>query len=751
MTLEPIWSWPVVVLTALALTAFVWATYRAQAAALTVGRRRTLLALKLIAVAVLVFAMFRPAVQFTETDENSAQLLIALDVSRSMNTPDGPASLTRFQAAQQDLQRQSNRWKSLSNRIAIRQFEFDQELRPAREGLTAGDGDATAIGATLESLLREVRQERTIGILLLSDGAQRALPPYDIDPLQAARKLAAEQAPVYPIGYGATSLSSAAADLALQDLLIDPVVFERKLVPIKVQLRALGANRQRARLRVLVEDRTGKTIGEAGELVPAAGSATAKVQTEVEIRGNQDTQTIDLSFIPQKPGELKVAVEVEPLEGEVVTRNNRVETIITVRQGGLRVAYLDSARPEQYFLRMVNGADKIQLDWIEIRRGRFRDKTRIDPALFDRGEYDVYILGDVPADVIGLPLLSKLADRVQEGAGLMMTGGLENFSAGGYGSSPIADFLPVVLAPGPGSGGPDLTRQHSGPQAMVPTETGLRRFVMQLASPEQNRATWTALAPLVGATRLQPKSDLVEVWAETRDGTPLLCAAEVGRARVVAFGGDTTYQWVMHERAREHQRFWRQMILWLARKEADSDQNIWVKVEPRNLFPGNVAPLEFGARTDTGDPIPDAEFQVEVRNPAGTVIAANVRRSQDQTFAEFAETQIPGDYWVRVSARKDGNQIGLDASTRFIVDATDLELDQPNADYETLQQIARLTGGQMLRSEDLDGFLDRLEQMKLDDLLRVRILPLWDNWLLLLLFVTILTAEWACRKAWGLA
>ncbi|OYW24208.1 MAG: hypothetical protein B7Z55_02765 [Planctomycetales bacterium 12-60-4] len=274
---------------------------------------------------------------------------------------------------------------------------------------------------------------------------------------------------------------------------------------------------------------------------------------------------------------------------------------------------------------------------------------------------------------------------------------------------------------------------------------------MQLAATDKNRARWEALAPLVGATKLRPKSELVEVWAQTRDGTPLLCAAEVGRARVAAFGGDTTYQWVLHDQAEEHQRFWRQMILWLARKEADTNQPVWAKVEPRNFHPGGTVPIEFGARDDSGQPVPDAEFSVEIIKPGGKKESLAVRKGTDSSFADFTNTDLPGDYWARVEARHGGSLIGMEASTRFIVDPTDLELDQPNADYETLQKIADITGGQLLRPEDLAGFLKRLTEMKLEDLTRVTVLPLWDNWWLLLAFVGVMTAEWALRKRWGLA
>uniref|UniRef100_A0A7C4LMF8 Putative glutamine amidotransferase domain-containing protein n=1 Tax=Schlesneria paludicola TaxID=360056 RepID=A0A7C4LMF8_9PLAN len=751
LMLEPLWPWPLVVLAALALSALVTVAYLRQTQTLSPPRRRLLLALKLTSLAVVVFALFRPAILVSQQEKNTGQVLVLTDVSRSMNTADATGGRTRLQAALHDFDQHADHWAALAKQLAIRRFEFDRELRPWKEGRTAGDGDQTALGQALEDALREARQQSTAAILLQSDGAQRALPPHDGDPLLAARKLSELQIPVYAVGYGATALSSNTVDLAVRDLLVNSVVFEKKLVPLKVQLHAQGARGRKTQLRVLVEDRGSVPLGEAAPMMPAPLSQSARPVQEIAFRADQDIVPVDLSFVPNFAGELKIAVEALPIEGEMLTTNNRVETIITVRQGGLRVAYFDLPRPEQRMLRIVNTEEKIQLDYFDIRGGRFRSQTVITPEWFERGKYDVYLIGDVPADVFGPKLLEMLAERVREGAGFMMLGGLQNFSAGGYASTPVGDLLPVVLAPAGPSTTPSLQGQLVGPQPMVPTELGLKRFVMQLAPAEKNRARWETLAPLVGATRLVPKHELVEVWAQTRDGSPLLLAAEVGKARVVAFGGDTTYQWVLHGQGEEHQRFWRQMILWLARKEADAGQEVWVRVDPRNYAPGATVSLECGARDPLGRPLNGATFRIDVTGPDGKTVSPTPRETPGGAAADFTQTVLPGDYWVRVSATKNGQVLGLGAVTRFIVDQRDLELDQPNADYDLLRKIAEITGGQLLQSENLAGFLQRLANLEREDLSRVTVISLWDNPWVLLLFVGLLTAEWAFRRKWGLA
>ena len=749
---EPIWSWLLVILTSLGLFVLVVATYRVQLKRLPPRPARLLLALRLMAVVVLTFAMFRPAIQKSDTDDNPVQLLILSDVSRSMNTTDMPGGMTRFKAVRADLAKYEPKWKDLGKQVEVRQFDFARDLTDYNPALAEGAGDQTAFGKVFDDLLRESRDHRTLGLILLTDGAYRAVPPFDIDPLTAARKLGDNQIPIYAVGYGASSLKQASLDLAVEDVRVDPIVFEKKLIPITCKIRAVGANGKKIRVRVLLEDRSGKRMNESGELKPAPATQQAKTVREFEVKQDAETISVDLTFVPMLAGELKIAVEVEALEGELLTRNNRRETLLTVKKGGLNVAYFDQARPEPRSIRMVNGADKIQLDFQEVLSGRFASHTRLDPTWFDRGRYDVYIIGDVRSEWFGAEILKRLAARVDDGAGLLMIGGLQNFAPGGYGTTPLADLLPVRLETGdfrpPGQ--LNANAQLPGQVKLIPTERGLKEYVMQLGAGERNRALWLELPALDGGSRLKPSHELVRVWAESPEKNPLLLVNDVGRSRVAAFAGDTTWLWCLDGKAELHQRFWRQMILWLARKETDTDQPVWVKVEPRNYSPGGIASLTFGARAANGTPLDDAEFQVEVTNPDGEVEKPTPRQSNSEHSAEFSNTVKPGDYWVRVTARRDGKPLDYTAYTRFIVDARDLELDYPSADYDFLKELSSMSGGTSLKPEEIGSLMERLNQTKFSAMTRIQVITLWDNWWLLLVFVSLMSLEWFIRKKHGL-
>ena len=106
---------------------------------------------------------------------------------------------------------------------------------------------------------------------------------------------------------------------------------------------------------------------------------------------------------------------------------------------------------------------------------------------------------------------------------------------------------------------------------------------------------------------------------------------------------------------------------------------------------------------------------------------------------------------MTATASQSGTALGLPAMTRFIVDARDLELDNPAADPDLMAEIATITGAVPLPAEQFGPFLtELLEQGISTEITRQTQINLWDNWPLLLMFVLLLTTEWFVRKRRGL-
>jgi len=717
--------------------------------------QRLLIGLRLLAAVLLGWALFRPAIQYSESDTKSAVMLVLADQSRSMSTNDAPGRISRRAELVKLVNDNADHFDTLTDQVEILQYDFSNELIPTDQFLEAAEGEQSAIGSVLESVLRETQRQRVVGVILMSDGAQRSQVPYDADPRQQARRFGELQIPIYPVAFGGSGLADTVTDLAVEEMLVDPLVFQKKTVSVKANIRAYGAAGKKLTIRLLVENRQGVKLGEAGVMEVPPASLYAKPVTQIETDKNADVIPVELSFIPSLPGEYKIALEVVPVSGELKSTNNIQETIITVQKGGIKIAYFDKLlRPEQKFIRLTNSSEKIQIDYQLIRSGRLGKKEQIDQQFFEQGAYDAYIIGDVPASIFTDQQLRNLATHVDEGAGLLMLGGYQSFGPGGYANTPLADLLPVIMRATEVQVGNEIARDlhYLDQLKMLPTQRGIDHYIMRLDSPSQNRERWLSLAPMQGANKLRKKNDLVEVLAQTEAGLPLLFVHEVGQARVAALAADTTYQWVLAGQADDHQRFWRQMILWLSRKELDKDQSVWVTLNPRNYDTRQKVTPTLGARDEKGQPLKNVKFDVSVLGPENQQFNLAATKQGQNYSALFQNTDLPGDYWVKVAAKQDDQIIGFDAWTRFIVDSRDLEMDNPAADLALLEDIAAQSGGTVLTPEQLSGFLQRIttEGWSNPEYVKITRIPLWDNWTFLFLFVGCMTLEWYIRKKRGL-
>jgi len=308
-------------------------------------------------------------------------------------------------------------------------------------------------------------------------------------------------------------------------------------------------------------------------------------------------------------------------------------------------------------------------------------------------------------------------------------------------------LLPVAMTDG--------DQQLTGEVAMIPTRAAINNPILQIAPPDQNSARWNDLPPLTGANALRVKEGSpAQVLAESSTRMPLLVGQSTGRARVLAFAGDTTWQWALHAdwAAEAHQRFWRQVIFWLTKMEYDGESPLWVTVEPRDLNPGRLAELSFGVRDENGLPLNGIAYDVKVQRPDGESEAVVPRAIDAHAEADYQNTLEPGDYWVHVSAEGKPGQGQLFSNTRFLVNARDPELDNPAADPGLMRELAHVSGGDYLTPETM---LERLEKwvdhgLPSLQLKRSERINLWDNWFSLLLFVLVLLAEWFFRKKRGL-
>lgn len=748
LSFTPVGGYAAVIAVAVALILVLWiAPARRKTTPL---RRRVLFALRALATLMTVLALLRPTLVFTQSKKQSLVLPVLVDASRSMQVKDASGGKTRWTALKDTLTQASDAFAALADDFEVQAYTFNEAVEEARVDKTRGgieladapEGDQTAIGAALEDVLRRDANKRFVGIVLLGDGAQRAYAPHDASPRLAAQRLADLGYPLTTVSFGQARGLGDVRDVAVEELLTPLTVFAKNQLTASATVRVDGFVNTTIPVQLLFEKSPG----------------TMDVVDVTQIKAGQDAQQlpVELNHVPELPGEYKLTIRAEPQPGELVMSNNELSTFITVKKGGLSVLYLEGARRAEarFIINALGSSPNIQVDYFYID-AQEPDTRPVDLAeRFEPGRYDVYILGDLDSQAFDPEMLERLAAAVDQGAGLLMLGGMHSFGAGGYRRTPLGDVLPILIDRTERQNFGERPRgdlHHSGRLQMVPTLAGQRHFALRLGDEGTNREVWEKLPPLSGANRFRGVKPGATVLAQSQEGDDLLIASTYGRGRVMAFAGDSSWRWQTHGFGDAHRRFWRQMVLWLAHQDQSTEGNVWINLAERRYAPGARVEFTAGADSPEGDPVVDARYAAKITSPDGETRDLRLSRLGDVMSGTFTEAIEPGDYALEVTATRDGDMLGT-ARARFLVYQHDLELDNPAADPALLASLSAMTGGEVIAPEQLPSWLEELKQQAMG--MRVATQTrrtLWDTWPFFVLFTGLLSVEWWLRKRWGLA
>ncbi|MCX5677086.1 MAG: glutamine amidotransferase, partial [Planctomycetota bacterium] len=603
----------------------------------------------------------------------------------------------------------------------IKPYAFGTHLRPTDDLAPEPADGRTDIGEALNTILeqRGGMPPRCAAVVLISDGrANRARG----SPEAAARALAARGVRIHTVLVGCDAPADRIKDIAVRDLRAPARVF----VGTRPQVRAVVA-----------------TLGLAGKTFDAVLLLDGQEIKRRTFRPETNQTIQEAVFTPRAgaTGLVRLALAVDPLEGELLTGNNRAETALRVDEGGIRVLYLDGRIcPEGKFLaRALGDAKEIELD----RRLLLGGGAAAAPLPADIDAARVVVLGDLPAAALPPETVVRVVERIRAGSlGLLALGGLGAYGAGGWAETPLAGVLPFAIAAGDG--------QAPGPIRFRPAAGAAGHFIFSGDGAAGGAARFDALPTLSGANAVGALGPEALLLAESADGRPLLAVREFGRGRVAALTVDTMWQWALAADEmggpETYRRFWRQMILWLAGRDGKPEADLWVMTDrPRYMIsdPDNPPEVEITVHAGAGG-VP----AVEMSGPDGVAHKVTLSRSAGDWRA-MAPLVRGGVYTLCAGATVGG--AAKQTQTQFVGVEQDFEMANLLADAETMQRIARAGGGTLRRIERLGGLLAELaaglepRKVEVD-----REWPLASGRVFLGVVLAFLAAEWILRRRWAL-
>lgn len=726
---------------ALGLMAAAVVTYRTVRGKGTFRDRAVLTAIRMAALAVALFCLLRPTLVVRASVPQQNVVAVLLDDSRSMQIPDwqGKArgELVREQFGAPD----SPLMKALSDRFLVRVFRFSSvagRVNAATE-LTF-DGSQTKLGSALSTAREEMAGLPVAGVVLVSDGADTS----ESALTDALLTMKAEKVPVFTVGVGSTQLS--------KDVQVDRVSVPKSVLKgaaLLVDAVVTQSGYAGTTVRLDVED-DGRIIGTQEVRLPSDG-APASVRVRVTAGD---------------PGARVFRFKVAPQDGEVVTQNNAREALVTVKDTREKILYYEGEpRFEMKFLNRAVADDK-NLQVITLQRTADNKFMRLNVDGPDelaggfpktREELFAYrglVLGSVEAGAFSGDQLQMIADFVDKrGGGLLMLGGPRSFGEGGYGGTPVAEALPLVIDPKTrASESESFDRMTIGP-----TRAGQTHSATQIAANEDaSSARWREL-PQVTAVNLalpvKPGATVLLNGTDERGRTvPVLTAQPYGRGKSLAFMAQDSWQWQMHVSIpledMTHETFWRQVMRWLV---DGVPATVEVRTTTDRVEPGEAITVEANVVDQAFTEVNDALVVAHVARPGGGTLDVPLQwdGKVDGLYRGTFVSAETGAYDVTVDATKAEKTLGS-GSVHVRAIPSDAEYFDPTMHEAPLRRIAEDTGGRFYTPDTMAGMAEDVRYTG-RGVTSVEERDLWNMPIVLMALVGLVCAEWGYRRAVGLA
>lgn len=726
---------------ALAFILLTIVTYRGVRVKGRMRDRVILTSLRVAALLVVVFCLFRPVLVVKAAVPQQNFLAVLVDDSRSMQIADWNNQPRSAFVQQQFASPEAAMLKQLSERFVIRTFRFSSMAsRYASPGELTFAGVQTKLGAALDGVRQELAGLPLAGMVVVSDGADTT----DATLSEALLALKAATVPVFTVGVGRDRLE--------RDVQIDRVSTPR---------RALEGSS-------LVVDAVITQTGYAGETVAIHVEDQGRIvgSQDVKLPADGEPAAVRVRFIASDPGARLFKFSIAPRQGELVTQNNVRESLIHISGRSEPILYFEGEpRFEMKFIRRAVAEDE-NLNLVVLQRTADNKYLRVGVDTPEqllggfpktREELFAYrglVLGSIEAGAFTGDQLNMIAEFVERrGGGLLMLGGPRAFAEGGYADTPVAEALPVVLErPGRPVEHPDVTHVK-----VRPTRAGEAHAVTQIAGTEAaSIKRWDDLPTLTSVNTIRAVKAGATVLLSGTDGARrdqvVLASQRYGRGKALAFPVQDSWNWQMDVNIsvedQTHENYWRQLLRWLV----DSvPEQVDVHTLADRVEPGEQVTLLADIVDPTFVEVNDAHVTAHVVGPNGTPMDVPMQWTgeRDGQYRAMFTAAEPGVYSTEVAATRSGKTLGSGA-TQVRAAPSDAEYFDATMHEARLQRMAEETGGRYYTPDTLSALPEDLKYTG-RGVTTIEERELWHMPIVLMTLIALLAAEWGYRRAVGLA
>jgi len=717
------------------------------------GKRKGLvLSLHFLAMLVALGLFLEPELRLAKAREVKSPVAVLLDSSESMGVLGGNGK-TRLQLGLEWLSSHQGYFESLANQYQVRWFRFDEQIE-ALPGDFLSKSEIRAIGRSTKILesLRILKNEygrgAWAGVIILSDGSDLGELAHSLGKDEKEKQKFIESLPKQFSGLGRVSVVLCGDEKKLKDLAItglehDSYGFVKNPFVVVAKVRWLGETKLETALQLWQED---KLI----------------VSKPIQVESGKE-ETVEIEFIPQEVGRFLFELKLPIYEDEASGENNQRTFPLTILRDRIRALYIvgNPSWDEKFLRQVLKKNPSVDLVSFYILRDYYNDPRADEEELalipFPTNElfnkelpsFDLVIFQNFFGAEYMLPgYIQALAGYVQKGGALIYIGGPKAFLKNRF-NDPLEEILPVDFSF-------TIPNYKEDKIKLRITESGKEHPITRLLEDEEaNKRLWESLELSGYNSVLRVKEHGVVLVEHNQAGAKgLIVVREVGKGRVMAVMTDNLWRWHFQiegkaQESRFYQLFWERAVRWLM-KDPEMKQVSLSGV--REVYePGEPIQLFFSVQDRFYLPISSAKVMLKaINSPVGCGFEpkAGAEIAPGKYRFELA-LACPGGYRLEANAEKEGVNVGADQEI-IVIERESEELKDLSLKPEFLQVLTEALGGRVL---SLKQSPDRIKfaNLKLEELIEVKDIPIWNNWTSFGLLVFLLSLVWILRRYYGLS
>ncbi|HRP02608.1 MAG TPA: vWA domain-containing protein [Candidatus Kapabacteria bacterium] len=708
------------ILLVLCVVVFTIYTYLNTNPVISKGKRILLSCLRSFALSILLFAVFEPILTKNISNEVKPKYAVLIDNSKSMAIKDaGGNRKDKFDIAIKSL----NLADENDNKVI---GKFDNELKYisnfALDSLQL-DGENTDIANAISSINYIKNTDNVQSVVLVSDGNFNL----GNNPLYEAEKSGKK---FYVIGIGDTTTPK---DILIHSVINNEFAYIDNVMPITVNINYSGFDNSTTKLKFyednkLIEERI----------------------INLDKKSNSTSEYIE--YTPKSDGTKKLSFKIDGFDDELNKENNSIAKYVKVLKNKRRISlFAGYATPDISFIKNVLTNQK-GLEFQEYVQ-KIGAEFYNNPSPEDIANTELFIFVGFPISTTPNNILELIAKQLSLGKPILFIGGLKT----DYQKlKKIEDYLPFNIAS-------SQAREFQILADFYPN--AISSPILRIEGDGNDLSKWNNLAPIFRTetfVRTKPES---QVLAGIKiNNTPineaLIVSRDIQNKKSLAILAYGLYRWKLNSYAEEiakgrtetldlYDIFIINSLRWLSVNE----QSQRIRIQPLKKFFSEDEPVEFIAQIYDASytPIDNATITVKIKVGDGSrdLILTQVGNGR---YYGAIDNLAKGDYSFNGFAEKNNQKIGSDDG-RFSIGGLNAEYRDLQMNYNLLKNIAEYTGGKYYDYKQADKLLTDLKNtpsFKSTIVTTKSDIQLWNNWILMMIAISLLSIEWLLRKRAGL-